>query len=159
MVYDTKTMAGVLGETLRQMNSHINENGKIQPSSQVIKNWHEYDNCIWIAALEGIKILSEAKLIKLPRFVENDVDFLHTHIQKCADYTDNVLYPTPKETGRLPDAVTHANRAKHDRTIKSTTFRTMMNVREALNQALDIYLPNDDDSKGGLDPTPYEKFF
>ena len=156
---ETEVLAGALDVSVRTMNNHINENGQIKPSSAVIKTWHDYDNTIWKVILTASKILIEGGKMKVPSYVEADIDFLLEHIEKCADYTDNVLYPTPKETASLPDAVTHAAKHKHSKTIKSRTFRTMMNVREGLNEALGIILPNDDDSKGGLDPTPYERFF
>jgi len=141
-----KQITDATGDSLKQMNNHIRENGKIKPSSNVIKNWHEYDNAKWKHILTCNKILIDQGILKVPGYVEQDIDFLLTHIEKCADYSDNVLYPTPKETATLPDAVTHANLAKHNKSIKSRTFRTMMNIREALNDALDIDLPNDDSS-------------
>ena len=152
-------IAGAMGVSLKQMNDYINRNGGMQPSSQVIKNWHDYDNSIWKCILTCAKILSESGKIKLPLYVERDIDFLLTHIEKCADYTDNVLYPPVHETERLPDAVTHANLGKHNKSIKTRTFRTMMNVREALNKALDIWLPNVDASKGTLNQPTFDTHF
>lgn len=162
IIGDTMTnehIAGAMGVSLNQMNSHINRNGQIKPSSQVIKNWHEYDNAIWKCILTCAKILTEAGKMKVPGYVERDIDFLLAHIEKCADYTDNVLYPTTKETAQLPDAVTHANLAKHTKSIKSRTFRTMMNIREGLNEALDIWLPNVDTSKGTLNKPNFDEHF
>jgi len=144
---------------VNQMNKHIHKHGEIKPSSQVIKNWHEYNNDLWKVFLTGTKRLIDNGKLNLPYWAETDVEFLLEHIEKCADLTDNVLYPTQEETARLPDAVTHVAKHKHGKTIKSRTFRTMMNVREAVCKALDIDLPNSDDSKGGLDPTPFDKFF
>tara|TARA_B100000242_G_scaffold294157_1_gene275155 strand:- start:243 stop:761 length:519 start_codon:yes stop_codon:yes gene_type:complete len=152
-------IAGAMGVSLKQMNDYINRNGRMRPSSQVIKNWHEYDNAIWKCILTCAKILVEAGKMKVPGYVEKDIDFLLTHIEKCADYTDNVLYPHPHETARLPDAVTHANLAKHRKSIKSRTFRTMMNVREGLNEALEIWLPNVDTAKGTLNLPTFDDHF
>lgn len=156
---ETEILAGALDKSVRSMNKHINDNGQIQPSSDVIKNWHEYDNTIWKVILTASKILIDGGKMNVKGYVEADIDFLLQHIEKCADYTDNVLYPTQQETMRLPDAVTHVAKHRHGKTIKTRTFRTMMNIREGLNTALGIDLPNADGSKGGLDPTPFERLF
>jgi hypothetical protein len=153
------TQAEVLDAVLEQMNDHINRHGQIKQSSQVIKNWHKYDNTVWTLILRGIQRAISNGEITVEGWVERDIDFLLTHIEKCQDHTDNVLYQEPKETGRLPDSVTHANRAKHYKTIKTRTFRTMMQIREALCKALGIDLPNEDSSKGKLDPQPKERLF
>jgi len=153
------TQAEVLDVVLEQMNDHINKHGQIKKSSQVIKNWHQYDNTIWTMILQGIQRAITNGYIKVDGWVESEIDFLLTHIRKCEAHTDNVLYQDPKETARLPDSVTHANTAKHYKTIKTRTFRIMMQIREALCKALGIDLPNEDSSKGKLDPQPKERLF
>lgn len=156
---DIETIAGATGVSLKQMNDYINRTGAIAPSSALIKGWHEYDNTIWKCILTCARILVDDHKIQVPGYVDKDIDFLLAHIKEYGIHHDNVLYPTPKETGQLPGAVTHANRGKYDKTIKSRTFRTMMNVREALNEALGIDLPNDDGSRGRLDPKPSDTLF
>jgi len=153
------TQAEVLDVVLEQMNDHINKHGKIKQSSQVIKNWHQYDNTIWTMILQGIQGGIANGYITVPYWAEKEFDFLLTHIRKCEAHTDNVLFQDPKETARLPDSITHANTAKHGITIKRRTFRCMMQIREALCKALGIDLPNEDSSKGKLDPQPKERLF
>lgn len=152
-------IASAMSVALKEMNEHINENGQINRSSQVIKNWHVYDNYTWELILGGAKYLNEQGKIKLKGFAERDVDFLLEHLAECYQHTDNVLFPNVKTTGTLPASVTHANPAKYQCTIKTRTFRTMMNVREALCDALDIDLPNEDSSKGKLNATPMDTLF
>ena len=156
---DIETIAGATGVSLNQMNQYINSQGAIAPSSALIKGWHEYDNTIWKCILCCARILVDDHKIQVPGYVDKDIDFLLKHIDEYGIHHHNVLYPTPKETGQLHGAITHANRAKYDKTIKSRTFRTMMNIRESLNSALGIDLPNSDGSQGRLDPTPKDTLF
>jgi len=156
---DVETIAGATGVSLNQMNSHINQVGAIKPSSPIIKGWHEYDNVIWKCILTCARILVDENRIQVPNYVDKDIDFLLRHIDEFGNHHNNVLYPTPKDTGTLHGAITHANRAKYEKTVKSRTFRTMMNIRESINFALDIDLPNEDGSRGKLTPSPKETLF
>ena len=152
-------VADALHQALEEMNSYINDYGQIQRSSSIIKGWHTYDNHQWELILAGAKSLSDTGRLDLPTYVEKDIDFLLQHLEEYSVHSDNLLYPTPAETNSLPSAITHANKAKYETTIKTRTFRTMMNVREALCRALDIDLPNEDSSKGNLNPQPKEALF
>jgi len=152
-------IAGAISIALKEMNNHINANGQINRSSQVIKNWHVYDNYTWELILSGAKYLNEQGCINLKGYTERDLDFLLEHLAECYQHTNNVLFPNVKTTGNLPASVTHANPAKYQCTIKTRTFRTMMNLREALCEALDIDLPNEDSSKGKLNATPMSVLF
>jgi len=155
--------ADVMSAVLKQMNSHINKHGMIKTSSQVIKNWHEYDNTVWLHIFGTVKLLCDKGLLTLPPFVERDIDYLVNHITEYADDAkykydcDNLAYPDPKYG--LPSRLTEDDRRKYTKTIRTRTFRTMMNVRESLNHAIGVHLPNEDSSKGLLDPTPFEKNF
>ena len=149
-------VADALYQALEEMNSYINSYGEIQRSSSIIKGWHNYDNHQWELILAGAKNLSDTGRLDLPQYVEKDIEMLLRHLEEYSVHSDNLLYPTPAETKSLPGAITHANKAKYDTTIKTRTFRIMVNVREALCRALDIDLPNEDSSKGKLDPTPAE---
>lgn len=152
-------VADAVSDALSEMNDYINDNGKIQPSSGMIKHWHTYDNHRWELILSGAKALCECGDIRVKPFVEKDIDMLLDHLTQYDSYADNILYPTPKIHRTLPSAVTHADDRKYDKTIRSRTFRTMVNLREALCESLGIDLPNDDSSLGKLNPTPYEALF
>tara|TARA_R110000796_G_scaffold58432_1_gene135024 strand:- start:814 stop:1308 length:495 start_codon:yes stop_codon:yes gene_type:complete len=156
---DDATIAGATGVSLNQMNSHINQVGAIKPSSPIIKGWHDYDNVIWKCIFSCARILIDQNRISVPNYVDKDIDFLLTHIEEYGVHHNNVLYPTIKDTGTLPGAITHTNKAKYAKTVKSRTFRTMMNIRESLNAALDIDLPNEDGSRGRLTPSPKDTLF
>jgi len=99
-------------------------------------------------------------LIRIDRFSEENIDFLLQHLDQYWGYTHNILYPTPKETNSLPGSITHANRRAYPKTIKSRTFKFMMEYREALCiHMLGFDLRNEDSSKGLLTPTPFEEMF
>ena len=152
-------VAEAISKSIDEMNDYINTQGMIKPSSKIIKGWHNYDNEQWELILAGAKALADAGDISLPSYVERDIDVLLKHIAEYEAHCDNLMYPTPALTAQLPSAVTHADKRKYDKTIKTRTFRTMMNIREAICAAIDIDLPNDDSSKGKLDPKPGELLF
>jgi hypothetical protein len=152
-------IARALGDALNTMNSHINAHGEIERSSAIIKGWHNYNNLEWGLILGGAQYLSDSTCIRLPAKIEQDIEFLLKHLSEHKGLHHNILYPTVKDTGALPNAVTHTNRAKHDVSIKTRVFRTMMAIRESLCAALDIDLPNCAASKGKLNPTRYEEMF
>jgi hypothetical protein len=147
-----------------EMNNLINAEGQLK-KSRIIKQWHKYDNHDWDCILAVVRYLDEQGKIKLPQFILNDVELLSKHLEEFGVeierdfYCDNLLYPSPKHTKTLPDRMTHGNPARNDKTIKTRVFRTMMNVREALCEACGIDLPNDDSSKGKLNPTPFDDLF
>jgi hypothetical protein len=159
MTVTTLQMASMTGVALRAMNDHINTHGAIKPSSEIIKGWHEYDNLIWKCILTITKTLADQGAISVPNYVDKDIDLLLQHLNEYDIHHHNLLYPTPKETGKLPGALTHANRAKYDKSIKTRTFRFMMNMRESICFAIDIDLPNEDSSRGKLTPSPKETLF
>ena len=159
----TKYIGAVMAQAVYDMNAHINTHGKIERSSQVIKNWHEYDNVIWRCILAGAQILEDEANLMLRGYAEADIEFLWNHIEQYETYHDNLLYPTPNDTKRMPDSLSHNNPQKHQKTIKQRTFRLMMEIRDKLcgdmknPGILGWSLANDDTSKGKLDPTPFER--
>jgi hypothetical protein len=157
---DLKTqVATALHQALDEMNTYINLNGEIKRSSSIIKGWHTYDNYTWELIMSGAQVLNDQRLIDLPDWVIKDIDLLLNHLSEHSAHHSNILYPTPKDTNSLPHAITHADLTKYPRSIKTRTFRTMMNIREALCRALDIDLPNCDSSQGLLDPKPKDLLF
>ena len=159
---DTATVGKVMAEAVRQMNQHINQHGRIERSSQVIKNWHDYDNDVWLCILAGAQILQDEANLRLPGYAEDDIELLAKHIEDYGSHHSNILYPTPKDTKHMGDALTHNNPQKHSRTIKQRTYRLMMNIRDRLcgdDKSIGVLamdFPNSDSSKGKLDPTPKE---
>jgi hypothetical protein len=152
-------VANAVSDSLSEMNNYINLNGKIAPSSTMIKNWHTYDNHRWELVLTGAKAMIECSDIRVRPFVEQDIDMLLNHLTQYDSYADNILYPTPKVHKSLPSAITHADDRKYAKTIRTRTFRTMLNLREALCDTLGIDLPNEDSSIGKLKPNTYEALF
>lgn len=149
-------LAHTTGDALWAMNNHINENGEIQRSSPVIKLWHTYTNDDWFRILGCVKHLSNCAGIRLPVKTELDIGILLKHLKQYDEHCDNVLYPKVKVTNSLPKAITNIN---GDTSVKTVTFRTMMNIRETLCAALDIDLPNADSSIGKLNPTAFEALY
>jgi len=155
----TKQKVQPLRRAFWEMNNTINDFGEIKPSSRIIKQWHKYDNLDWACIVDIVRLLEEQGAISLKNYTIEDLDWFETLLTQYHNLGDNVLYPDPKTTAHLPDAITHANRAKHKKSTKTKVFRSMMNIREALCKACGIDLPNDDSSKGKLDPTPFDNLF
>lgn len=138
------------------MNTHINTHGQIQRSSDLIKHWHDLNNTDWLVILNIALAMEQDGSWRLNRWTLADCERLVKHIQQYDSHCDNLLYPTPKITNSLHKKITNFDSST---TVKSITFKTMMNLREAYCAMQDIDLPNEDSSKGKLDPTPRERLF
>ena len=141
------------------MNKHINTHGKIKPSSDVIKTWHTYTNEDYTAILACMATLQQKNKIQLSSYTVKNMIELSNLLADYGDHHPNLLYPTVADTKRLPDAITNAKGKRGNRTTKSKFFQLMMSMREAVCEAVDLYLPNDDTSKGALTPKPRDTLF
>jgi hypothetical protein len=157
-IEDLKLKAKLLKAICHQMNERINEIGEIPRSDQTIKNWHEYDNVMWRQLLETVLIIDEC--YRVDQNLVKDCQRLIKHIDQYGDYTDNVLYPEPKITNHLSKKITTViNEWNKSETVKTSTFRTMMRIRELYCDIIGLDLPNDDSSIGKLNLSPLERLF
>lgn len=141
---------------MQSMNDHINANGQIKKSSAIIKHWHELTNRDWLIILLIAKELDNEGSIYLSEGVLNDIDRLINHIDNYDVHCNNLLYPSIDVSKKLNHSLSNFSR---DTTVKTITFKTMMNIREAYCKMKNLDLPNDDSSKGKLDPNPREELF
>lgn len=141
---------------MERMNQQINSYGKIAKSSSLITHWHTLNNVDWLTLLTSAQGLEAEGSLRLKSWCLRDIDRLIKHIEHNYTHCDNLLYPTVKETNSLPHKITHFDRTT---SVKTVTFKTMMNLREAYCAMLGIDLPNEDSSKGLLNPTRFEVLF
>lgn len=155
--YNLEDIVDVLCSVCDTMNQRINEIGKIPTSDQIIKNWHTYNNDDWEIILQAVLELD--KVYDVPPSLLRDIKVLQAHIAQCGYMSHNILYPTVAETQQLPKKATQLTSYTYPCTVKKVTFRAMMNTRELYCEIIGLDLPNEDSSKGKLDPTPTETLF
>ena len=151
-----KDQVRLFRKEMELMNKHIKCYGRIQKSSPVIKHWHTLNNLDWLTVLTIAKGLDQEGSMPLKDWTLRDIDKLVNHITNYESHCDNLLYPEIAVTKTLHHKLTNFDRTV---TVKSITFKTMMNLREAYCKMKGIELPNDDSSKGKLDPKPIETLF
>ena len=157
MAKNLNDLAGVLCHACDTINNRINEIGEIPTSDATIKTWHTYTNLDWEYILEAV--LEIDKVYPVSPSLIRDVNNLITHINTAGGLCDNILYPTIQETHSLPKRAREMSDYSPVRTVKSVTFRTMMQVRELYCEIIGLDLPNADSSQGLLDPTPQQQLF
>lgn len=155
--YNLQDITDVFCAVCDTMNQRINEIGKIPTSDITIKNWHTYTNDDWEIILQAILELDKVYDVQ-PRLVK-DAKMLQAHIASCDYLCDNVLYPTVPMTKQLPKRATEFTSYGRPLTVKTVTFSTMMKARELYCEIIGLDLPNDDSSKGKLDPPPGDSLF
>jgi len=157
---ETQEIVKAFKETFDGINNYINEHGQIQPSSEIIKTWHTYDNTRWALVLWTVTELDRKGMWTISPTLLRDCELLKEFIGNYHRYSDNLLYPTIQETKSLSKGITHITIPhKNDKycTVKTLTFSVMMRIREMYCDILGIDLPNADSSKGLLDPSPQDR--
>ena len=143
-------------DEMKNMNNHINIHGKIKDSTY-IKHFHTLNNEDWARIINVAVMCYDLGIMKLPVKIINDCEELFEIIKTYHTLGDNVLLPHPNLKHRLPKSLwTMPN---SNETVKTVTWRAMVNFREAYCDMLGIYLPNEDSSIGLLDPKPRDQLF
>lgn len=129
------------------LNAEINNHGKIQKNNpRIWRALHSMDDGIWRAVLEGA--LTDRRY----RLITDKTQDLINHLNKYSTaYGPWVLTPYEglvKKEKRIPEA-----------SAKALVWRWLMESREIYCRSEGIDLPNEDSSKGALDPNPADNLF
>lgn len=155
----TKQQVEVLLNELDAMNASINKNGQIK-NSTFIKKWHALDNKAWQDIIDSILTMESAGLIKLNSLRLQDLDDMQKALDQYSSVCNNVLDPEPKLIPQLPKGLRSQFDSRLGTTLKSKLWRTMNAVRDSYcKDCLELDLPNEDNSKGKLDPKPGDDLF
>jgi hypothetical protein len=159
MAKTLEDMATVYSHVCQTMNNRINQIGQIPTSDLTIKTWHNYTNDDWDYVLDAV--LEIDKVYDVPPSLVRDVKVLKQHLTQYSSLCDNILYPSLQEEKslRLPKSATTIFHNGQTKTVKTVTFRAMMQSRELYCDICDLVLPNEDSSKGKLDAKPIDSLF
>ena len=152
----TEQQINTFVDEMKNLNEHINTHGEISRSTY-IKHFHTLINEEWARILEVAVTCDYLGIMPLTNRTLEDCEQLYEIIKTHHSFGDNLLCPSPKQESRLPRAL--RDLPGSTTTVKTATWRVMMNLREAYCDMLGIVLPNSDSSIGLLDPKPRDQLF